>query len=166
METLTLAETADGERLLADDTYSRAMRMSSLALLRAVERAQGMYITIVPARRPAPRITTVRAIPGEGLGRGIIRAVSAAYDMDPAALVSKARTPHFVCARAIAIRLLRDLTWQDGSPRFSLPQIGRLLGGRDHTTVHHALGMFEVYCRAHPFMKAVYDTLRDDEAGE
>ena len=47
-------------------------------------------------------------------------------------LVGPARTHVLVTARQIAMYLCRELTDS------SLPSIGRLFGGRDHTTVMHA----------------------------
>ena len=45
---------------------------------------------------------------------------------------SPSRTRTLVTARQIAMYLLRELT------EMSLPKIGQVLGGRDHTTVIHA----------------------------
>jgi chromosomal replication initiation ATPase DnaA len=42
-------------------------------------------------------------------------------------------------ARFDCMARLRDLRRTDGAPRFSLPQIGRMLGGLDHTSVLHGL---------------------------
>jgi chromosomal replication initiator protein len=47
-------------------------------------------------------------------------------------LNSKSRTRTLVTARQIAMYLLRELT------DMSLPKIGEMMGGRDHTTVIHA----------------------------
>jgi chromosomal replication initiation ATPase DnaA len=166
MESLTLAESADGERLACDDRHSRSMRMSSLALLRAVERARGLHTPIKTAKPKPKPVVTVKAIPGEGLASGIIRAVAAAYNIEPKVLCGTYRGPYFVHARAVTYRLLRDMTWGDGTQRFSLPQIAQFVGGRDHSTVCHALDQFDTYCRHNPFMRAVYDALRDNGAAE
>lgn len=48
-------------------------------------------------------------------------------------LTGSSRTPGMVHARHIAMYLVRART------SLSLPQIGRLFGGRDHTTVLHAV---------------------------
>jgi hypothetical protein len=144
MLSVALAESADGERLRSDDIHARAMKMSSLALLRAVERARGLYVVTKPA--PLPRIRIIPAIPGLGLGESVIRAVAAAYEITPETLLTRCRASRMVCARSVAAKLLRDLKWADGSQRFSYPQIGRMLDGLDH-----------------PFMRAVYDELRGGE---
>ncbi len=53
---------------------------------------------------------------------------------------SKRRIAH---PRQEAMWLLRQITWGDGTPRHSLPEIGRALGGLDHTTVLHGIRAHE-----------------------
>lgn len=60
-------------------------------------------------------------------------AVASWYRLRPAELVSQRRMREVVRPRQIAMYLARELT-----PR-SLPEIGRSFGGRDHTTVLHAI---------------------------
>lgn len=59
-------------------------------------------------------------------------------DMTLAELRSPRRTAKVVRARQIAMYLAKKLTEQ------SLPEIGRRFGGRDHTTVLHAVRKMEV----------------------
>lgn len=54
------------------------------------------------------------------------------FDLTIDELNSKSRTRTLVTARQIAMYLLRELT------EMSLPKIGEMMGGRDHTTVIHA----------------------------
>lgn len=105
-----------------------------------------------PPKAPQP-------ILGEGKGRSIIRSVAVMYEITPSELVGKRRGRHFVCARIVASRLLRDLKWLDGTPRFSLPQIGRMIGGRDHSTICYHLDVFDAYCQKYPYMRAAYEAL-------
>lgn len=65
------------------------------------------------------------------------------------ALTSKRRERQVAYARHLAMYLLRDLAHQ------SYAQIGRLLGGRDHTTVLHG------YRRIEKLLEADADTRRD-----
>lgn len=63
--------------------------------------------------------------------REIIRLVSAQYRVPQKVLQSASRKQTAVQARSVAIYLIRELT------PLSYEQIGRTLGGRDHTTVMH-----------------------------
>ncbi|MCD6358428.1 MAG: chromosomal replication initiator protein DnaA [Dehalococcoidia bacterium] len=61
----------------------------------------------------------------------IIATVSKYFDLLPSDLEGKKRDKHTVMARQIAMYLLREET------RLSMSEIGRLLGGKDHSTVVH-----------------------------
>lgn len=63
----------------------------------------------------------------------ILKAVASHYDISRADIISQRRTANVVIPRQIAMYLAKTLT-----PR-SLPEIGRRFGGRDHTTVLHAV---------------------------
>jgi len=62
----------------------------------------------------------------------ILQATGEYFNLTLEELTSKSRTRTLVTARQIAMYLLRELT------EMSLPKIGQVLGGRDHTTVIHA----------------------------
>lgn len=63
-----------------------------------------------------------------------IQEIAARYwNVDRADIVSARRTAKVVRPRQVAMYLAKELT------PFSLPQIGRHFGGRDHTTVLHAV---------------------------
>jgi len=63
--------------------------------------------------------------------------VAEAFGVARAELVGSSRAATPLRARQVAIFLTRDLT------DLSLPQIGRLYGGRDHTTVLNSLRRVE-----------------------
>ncbi len=63
----------------------------------------------------------------------ILRVVSKHYNVSRADLLSQRRTATVVKPRQIAMYLAKVLTLR------SLPEIGRRFGGRDHTTVLHAV---------------------------
>jgi chromosomal replication initiator protein len=69
-------------------------------------------------------------------------------------LVGPARTTTPLRARQAAILLTRELT------DLSLPQIGRLFGGRDHSTVLNSLRRAEARITADPTFAACVDELR------
>jgi chromosomal replication initiator protein len=63
----------------------------------------------------------------------ILRIVAKHYGVSRADLLSSRRTANVVRPRQIAMYLAKTLTLR------SLPEIGRRFGGRDHTTVLHAV---------------------------
>ena len=65
--------------------------------------------------------------------RFILSAVSTAYDVPMNDLLSPRRMARLVWARQVAMWIARELSCR------SLPEIGRHIGGRDHTTVLHAV---------------------------
>lgn len=80
-----------------------------------------------------------RALPAIPLTRSqkIVRAVCQRYEVERLDLMSDRRHKKLVLPRHVAAYLLKTLT-----PR-SLPQIGKELGGRDHTTILHAVRKIE-----------------------
>jgi chromosomal replication initiator protein len=67
----------------------------------------------------------------------ILNATAASYGFSVEAICGPSRTRPLVTARQVAMYLVRNLT------DFSYPAIGRLFGGRDHTTVIHAVDKIE-----------------------
>jgi chromosomal replication initiator protein len=63
--------------------------------------------------------------------------VARQYNVSRADLLSSRRTANVVRPRQIAMYLAKTLTLR------SLPEIGRRFGGRDHTTVLHAVRKIE-----------------------
>ena len=79
------------------------------------------------------RVTDTRRIKIED----IQRVVSKHYNVSKQDLLSSRRTRSIVWPRQIAMYLAKSLTLR------SLPEIGRRFGGRDHTTVLHAVRKVE-----------------------
>lgn len=69
--------------------------------------------------------------------RDLIATVALAFDISAAELIGQSRMRHIVLARQAAAWVLRK------SSPLSLEEIGRLLGGRDHTTIIHSLAQVE-----------------------
>jgi len=63
----------------------------------------------------------------------IQKTVADYYKLKVADMYSKRRPAHIALARQVAMYLAKELTQK------SLPEIGELFGGRDHTTVLHAV---------------------------
>lgn len=94
--------------------------------------------------RPAPVIVIVPpTVRSEGesasaqyvpiTSQKIIRATARHFDVTVPAMVGKSRKGLIVLARQVAMYLTRELT------RNSYPSIGRIFGGKDHTTVFHGI---------------------------
>lgn len=81
---------------------------------------------------PGRRVSGVRVTVGE-----IQRIVSAYFELAPGVLVSPTRVREVAWPRQMAMALAYRFSG------LSHPQIGRRFGGRDHTTVMHALRMVE-----------------------
>ena len=67
----------------------------------------------------------------------IIRAVADRFSMQPSQLKVKSNTQQIAYPRQIAMYLVKELT------RASLPEIGRVFGGKHHTTVLHSIQKIE-----------------------
>lgn len=66
-----------------------------------------------------------------------------------------AREPRLAHPRQVAMYLARKLT------RMSTPDIGRRFGGRDHSTVIHALRAVERRAAVDPFLEIEIEVLRE-----
>ena len=75
------------------------------------------------------------------------------YRIKVAEMYSKKRTRDLVRPRQIAMHLAKDLT------DFSLPEIGKAFGGRDHTTVLHAYRKIEELKNSDATMRRDYNLL-------
>lgn len=87
-------------------------------------------------RRETPRAQRPDLLCGPSLQ--IVREVANKYHMTPEDLISGRRTRPFAFARHEAMYRIKTERAR------SLPAIGRLLGGRDHTTVLHGIRCHEV----------------------
>ena len=107
----------------------------------ASERLGSIAGRILP-RPPAP---DQRAVPAElrREGEAIIGRVAARHGLGADLLRGADRT-HAVCmARFEAMWTLYEARLPDGRRRFSLPQVGRMLGGRDHSSALHGVRRWE-----------------------
>lgn len=71
-------------------------------------------------------------------GRDIVAEIAALYDVTVADLTGPSRRKRITHPRQHAMWEVRRR-----APHLSLPQIGRLFGGRDHTTIIHGLRAHE-----------------------
>ena len=103
-------------------------------------------------RRADPAV--LAAAPGRRRSRRSSSASPTAFGISRAELVGSSRAATPLRARQVAIFLTRELT------DLSLPQIGRLYGGRDHSTVLNSLRRIEVGIGEDPSLADRVDKLR------
>lgn len=80
----------------------------------------------------------VQIPPPNPSSQDILKAVAWQHQLSVAELLSPIRQKRYVRARWEAMHLLKVTPKPSGSMR-SLPEIGRLMGGMDHTSVLHGL---------------------------
>lgn len=118
-----IAERAPRNLSLMSDVLTRlaSLRGSSDPPL-ALEAVEDVLNEILGPKLPPPISTEV-----------VLRVVGREYGFTVAELCGKSRQPKLVTARQVAMYLARDLT------DLSYPAVAREFGGRDHTTVIHAV---------------------------
>jgi chromosomal replication initiation ATPase DnaA len=124
------------------DARAQADDIMTAALADAHRQIQAMTADAAKALRPQRRenpapdfIKSPRRLVAD-----IIREVAQRHGMTPAAITGQGRSKVIVAARFEAIAL----TYIE-RPDLSLPGMGRMFGGRDHTTILHALRRMGVY---------------------
>jgi chromosomal replication initiator protein len=88
-----------------------------------------------------------------GIGE-ILDAAAQEFGVEREALTARDRRPAVAAARQVAMYLARELT------EHSLPEIGRGIGGRNHTTVLHAVNRVSAAMRTDDSVRAAVDNLR------
>jgi len=86
----------------------------------------------------------------------ILRAITSQYSVSRGDLLSSRRTRSIVRPRQIGMYLSKQLTSR------SLPEIGRRFGGRDHTTVIHAIRKIEELMNQDPNMRDEIESLKKE----
>ena len=109
----------------------------------SVELARKLLDNVGP--RPPVETCTVNSI---------LEATAQQFDLPPDTILARDRRPEVSRARKIAMYLARELTDE------SLPQIGRGFGGRDHTTVLHAVRSVTREVKSDPQLAIAVDSLR------
>ncbi len=102
-------------------------RVIAHASLMARPLSSELIAEVIPLSQPSPSAPVTR----------IQQRVADAYGISREELVGASRSATNVRARGVAIFLTRELT------DLSLPQIGRLYGGRDHSTIINSLRRIE-----------------------
>jgi chromosomal replication initiator protein len=84
----------------------------------------------------------------------IVDAAAQEFGVQRESLLARDRRPDVAFARQVAMYLARELT------EHSLPEIGRGIGGRNHTTVLHAVNRVDATVRTDPAVRNAVDNLR------
>jgi chromosomal replication initiator protein len=84
----------------------------------------------------------------------IVDATAREFGVERESLLARDRRPTVATARQVAMFLARELT------DHSLPEIGRGLGGRNHTTVLHAINRVGGAVRSDEAVRGAVDNLR------
>lgn len=91
---------------------------------------------------------------------GIMRAVCEKFVVSPVELCSQRRQAHLVRPRHIAFWLCKELTWA------SFPEIGRMFGNRDHSTVIYGVNKIQAEVDAVTEIGLAALALKDKLRGE
>jgi len=86
---------------------------------------------------------------------GIIKAVAGRFELQPAQLKQKSNTRAIAYPRQIAMYLAKELTGA------SLPEIGRVFGGKHHTTVLHSVSKIARLREQNPDLNRLIHSLID-----
>ena len=130
LEGISLPE--DVRVYIATKTKSNVRELEgALVKLVAFSSVMGTPITLAMAQQVLKHL-----IPGQEKRitmDSVLRAVADQFQLQPAQLKQKTNTQKIVFPRQIAMYLIKELTHS------SLPEIGRVFGGKHHTTVLHSI---------------------------
>jgi chromosomal replication initiator protein len=152
LDGIEASEAVLGEIAQRIDTSVRALEG---ALIRVVAYAslKGEEATPALARHVLRRLGEDRSPDVCGLSE-IIDAAAQEFHVTREALLARDRRPAVAAARQVAMYLARELT------EHSLPEIGRGMGGRNHTTVLHAVNRVSSVIGTDPAVRSAVDNLR------
>jgi chromosomal replication initiation ATPase DnaA len=92
---------------------------------------------------PLKTVATYAGLTGKDYFRAVLADVAALHGVDPDDIIGPSRLREIVHARQdVAWKVLKAQT-DSLETRYSLSQIGTWLGGRDHTTILHAIRAHE-----------------------
>ena len=83
--------------------------------------------------------------------------IAAEFKIPVSVFTDRSRIGPHVAMRSVLAKILHDRD-------ISYPAIGRVLGGRDHSTIINSVRLFEYYCKRHTHTEAAYLKYKDQEA--
>ena len=137
------------------DRVTTSVRALEGALIRVVAYASLRDEPATPAlvRHVLKRLGENTVADTCGIGE-ILDAAAQEFGVEREALLARDRRPTVATARQVAMFLARELT------EHSLPEIGRGVGGRNHTTVLHAVNRVSAAMHSDDSMRTAVDNLR------
>ena len=137
------------------ERVTTSVRALEGALIRVVAYAslKGEPATPALVRHVLRRLGGDSAKDACGIGE-ILDAAAQEFGVEREALLARDRRPTVATARQVAMYLARELT------QHSLPEIGRGIGGRNHTTVLHAVNRVSAAIRSDDSVRIAVDNLR------
>jgi chromosomal replication initiator protein len=137
------------------DRVTTSVRALEGALIRVVAYASLTEEPATPAlvRHVLHRLGETSAADACGIGE-IVDAAAQEFGVEREALLARDRRPAVATARQVAMFLARELT------EHSLPEIGRGVGGRNHTTVLHAVNRVSAAMHSDDSVRSAVHNLR------
>jgi Bacterial dnaA protein helix-turn-helix len=148
----TLAHATPSQLKWAEQHRQRLERMSPTAQVREAP----PEVIALPPVEPEPTPLDAIHVPWlDKMGVERIKTeVAMHFKVTRLDLVSARRTKNIVLPRQIAMYLAKTMTLK------SLPEIGRRFGGRDHTTVLHAVRKIKALESSNPHVAAAIATIK------
>jgi chromosomal replication initiation ATPase DnaA len=154
-------------QLLADKRKQEAIERAIEAniILEQVEAAAKQELKLEPENKPdlRPIIYFRESYNCKRKIEEIVRIVANQFSVSELELLSQRRTKNVILARQVLYWLCREVT------QYSLPEIGRRLMGRDHTTVLHGIRKIDgLILNGDPIsercyaLRKLWDSPRDD----
>jgi chromosomal replication initiator protein len=145
-----------GDDVLAEiaERIDSSVRALEGALIRVVAYAslKGESATPALVRHVLRRLGEDTAPDACGISE-IVDAAAQEFGIERESLLARDRRPAVATARQVAMYVARELT------EHSLPEIGRGIGGRNHTTVLHAINRIGAAVRSDPAVRNAVDNL-------
>lgn len=143
--TLVRAENAKAKPPMPEEKAAEIAAAALIAVDKVLaERRRELVLAAMPAQvvdRPTPD--------------QVIEIVALLADIQPDAIKGHRRSRHMAWPRQVAMTLVKE-----SLPKMSLPQIGRAFGGKDHTTVMHAVKRTAKYIEDGGAMAQLYGKAR------
>lgn len=134
------------------ERYSNNVRELQGALNRVTAYAQLSFTSIDLAL--AQQVLVKQEAPIDDSPDSILQAVAEEFRVSVSELTGPRRSRRIVVPRQLAMHLMREFT------QLSFPQIGEIMGGRDHTTIMYGTEKFQERIEQYPDLKKRLEKVR------